>query len=208
MLTKHFFETTRGRIVALLRRGALSADDIAQQLGLTANAVRAHVTAMERDGLVRRVGQRPGATRPSHLFALTGEVEQLLSRAYLPLLMQFVHVFTAALPARQVERLMREAGTALARELTGGKRPSGRLAVRVNAASDLMNRELGAVTHVEQNGGYVIRGSTCPLAALTGKHPAVCLAMESLLVQAIGANVHECCERTGRPRCCFEVARR
>jgi predicted ArsR family transcriptional regulator len=61
------------------------------------------------------------------------------------------------------------------------------------------------VTHVEGNGGYVIRGVAGPLAALTGKHPAVCLAMESLLTELIGATVHECCDRSGRPQCCFEI---
>jgi predicted ArsR family transcriptional regulator len=75
----------------------------------------------------------------------------------------------------------------------------------VSAASDLLNNELGAVTHVERNGGYVIRGVGCPLAALTGKHPAVCLAMESLLAEIIGVSIHECCDRTERPKCCFEI---
>jgi hypothetical protein len=75
----------------------------------------------------------------------------------------------------------------------------------VMAASDLLNEQLGAVTHVEQNGGYVIRGESCPLSALTGKHPAVCRAMESLVKEFVGASVHECCERAQRPRCCFEI---
>jgi predicted ArsR family transcriptional regulator len=76
---------------------------------------------------------------------------------------------------------------------------------RVTAASELLNEQLGAVTHVEQNGGYVIRGEGCPLSALTGKHPAVCRAMESLVKELVGASVHECCERAQRPRCCFEI---
>jgi hypothetical protein len=35
------------------------------------------------------------------------------------------------------------------------------------------------LTHVEGNAGIVIRGTGSPLAALTGKHPGVCLAMAS-----------------------------
>ena len=54
-------------------------------------------------------------------------------------------------------------------------------------ASEMMNEQLGATTHVEGNGGYVIRGFGCPLAALTGKHPGVCLAMESLVAEVVGA---------------------
>ena len=77
--------------------GALTVDDLATKLRLTPNAVRAQITAMERDGVVRRVGRRAGTTRPSHLFELTPEVEQLLSRAYIPLLTHLVGVFARRL---------------------------------------------------------------------------------------------------------------
>ena len=164
------------------------------------------MTAMERDGVVRRVGRRPGTTRPSHLFELTPEVEQLLSRAYIPLLTHLVGVFAGGLPPDQVDTLLRQAGKSLADELTIGKRLSGGLRSRVSLASELLNEQLGAVTHVEENGGYVIRGAGCPLSALTGKHPAVCLAIESLVERIVGASVRECCDRTGRPNCCFKIA--
>lgn len=72
-------------------------------------------------------------------------------------------------------------------------------------ASRLLNEQLGALTRVEQNGALVIRGAGCPLSALTGKHPGVCLAMESLVGEIVGAPTHECCVRDGRPRCCFEI---
>jgi predicted ArsR family transcriptional regulator len=205
MLRKQLLDTSRGRIVTLLQRGGLTVDDIASELGLTANAVRAQITAMERDGVVQRVGRRPGTTRPFHVFQLTPEVEQLLSQAYVPLLTQLVQVFASALPTEQVDALMREAGKGLASELPFSRRSSGNLRTRVSAASELLNKELGAVTHVESNGGFVIRGAGCPLAALTGKHPAVCLAMESLLMEVMGVQVNECCDRAGRPKCCFRI---
>jgi predicted ArsR family transcriptional regulator len=208
MLTKHFFESTRGRIVALLRERESTVDELSTRLQLTGNAVRAHVTAMEREGVVRRIAQRPGATRPSHVFALTTEIEHLLSRAYLPLMTQFVHVCTTALTAGQVEQLMRDAGRGLARELTRGLSAAGRLPARISAASDLMNEELGAITHVEhveKNKRYKIQGVACPLSALTGKHPSVCLAVASFLSAVTRARVRECCDREGKPRCCFDV---
>jgi len=205
MLTKPLLDTTRGRIVTRLQRSELTADDLATQLGLTANAVRAHLTAMERDGIVRRVGTRAGTTRPAHLFELTPEVEQLLSRAYVPLLLQMVDVFVHALPARQVNALVRRVGGGLAATLSGGRKPSGSLEARVRQVSTLLNEQLGALTHVERNGGYVIRGAGCPLSAVTGKYPGVCLAMESAITEIVGSRARECCERDGRPRCCFRI---
>lgn len=205
MLRRQLLDTSRGRIVALLQRDELTIDDIASQLQLTANAVRAQVTAMERDGVIQRVGRRAGSTRPAQVFALTSEIEQLLSRAYVPLLTQLVRVFSARLPARQVEALMREAGRGLAHELTPTKGSSRTLRDRVFEVSELLNEQLGAITHVTENGGYVIRGRGCPLAALTGKHPAVCRAIESLVHEVLGVAVRECCDRNGRPCCCFNI---
>ena len=205
MLRQQLLDTSRGRIVTLLRPGGLTADDIAAKLKLTTSAVRAQLAGMERDGVVQRVGQRPGTTRPSQVFELTPEVEQLLSQAYVPLLAQFVRVFTRGLPTTEVNALMGDAGKALAEELLAGKKPPGSLRARVAFVSDLMNTQLGAVTHVESNGELVIRGAGCPVAALTGKHPAVCLAMESFVGEIVGAPTRECCDRSSRPRCCFEI---
>lgn len=205
MLRQQLLDTSRGRIVTLLRLGPLTADEIAAKLKLTASAVRAQLTAMERDGVVQRMGHRPGTTRPSQVFELTPEVEQLLSEAYVPLLNQLVRTFSRGLPTKAVNALMRDAGKGLAEELSGGKKTVGPLRTRVMQASRLMNDQLGAVTHVEGNGELIIRGAACPLAALTGKHPAVCLAMESFLTEMVGVPARECCERSGRPKCCFEI---
>ena len=207
MLRKQLLDSSRGRIVTLLRRGPLTADDIASTLRLTRSAIRAQITSMERDGVVRRAGQRPGTTRPSHVFELTPEVEQLLSTAYVPLLTQLVDVFAAGLPAIQLEAMLRQAGKQLAEELSRGQRPAGSLETRVAIASEMMNDQLGATTRVETNGAYVIRGFGCPLAALTGKHPGVCMAMESLVAEVVQVPVHECCDRSERPHCCFEIRR-
>jgi predicted ArsR family transcriptional regulator len=203
-LRQQLLDTSRGRIVSVLRTAGRTADDVARQLGLTRSAIRLQLTAMERDGVVQRVGKRPGPTRPSYLYELMPEVEQLLSTAYIPLLTHLVDVCVEALPPRHVEGLLRRTGERLARDLPGKKVNGGRK-VRVATASQLMNEHLGALTHIEGNGQLTIRGASCPLSALTGKHPGVCLAMESLVAEIVGGPVRECCDRTGRPQCCFEI---
>src|SRR3954470_17974490 len=120
MLRHQLLDTSRGRIVTLLQRGGLTADEIATQLSLTPNAVRAQLTGMERDNVVQRTSRRPGTTRPSHVFELTPEVEQLLSQAYVPFLTHLVQLFSNALPAADVDRVMRDVGKAFAKELPIG----------------------------------------------------------------------------------------
>lgn len=204
-LRKQLFDTSRGRIVALLRAGTRTTDDVARELSLTPSAVRMQLSAMQRDGVVRKIGKRPGTTRPSYVFELTPEIEQLLSKAYVPLLTHLVDVFAETLPADQLEALLRRTGIRIAQELSKGKRIAGSVKSRAKAASEMLNVHLGAATHVESNGEIVIRGVDCPLAAVTGKHRGVCLALESLVMEIVGVPVHECCDRRERPKCCFEI---
>ncbi|SRR6266508_273530 len=199
--------SSRGRIVAILQRGALTADEMASKLGLTATAIRAQITSMQRDGIVQRAGQRLGATRPSQTFELTLEVDQLLSGAYLPLLLELVRQSAARFSTRQLKELMRNTGRGLAAALARSTIPDAPFAARVTAVSALMNDQFGSTMKVEKaNGRYTLQGYGCPLAALTGNHPAVCLAIESLIGVLLDGDVRECCDRTQRPRCCFTIA--
>lgn len=207
LLHREFLRSSRGRIVQMLRRGADTVDKIAAKLNVTPNAVRAQLAAMERDGLVRRSGQRRGATRPFHLFELTPQLEQLLSGAYVPLVTHLVRLVSERESPHRVEKLMRQVGHALAADLPAKGVRSGSLHSRLLAASQLLNEELGAVTDVTRsNRHFVIRGRGCPLAALTENHPGVCLAIETLLADLLDDfEVRECCDRVGKPRCCFKV---
>ena len=51
-----FFESTRGRIVVLLRRSGRTVEELARALGLTDNGVRAHLAVLERDGIAAAAG--------------------------------------------------------------------------------------------------------------------------------------------------------
>jgi predicted ArsR family transcriptional regulator len=89
---RQFGGTTRGHVVALLRRGRRSVEELATALGLTDNAVRAQLTTLERDGLVNAAGvRRPGtAGKPATLYEVAPGAEVLFSNAYAPALAALV----------------------------------------------------------------------------------------------------------------------
>src|SRR6266496_4119842 len=76
-----FFASTRGRIVTLLRRNSRTVEELAQELTLTDNAVRAHLATLERDGIVQQRGVRRGSGKPSYIYDLTPEAEYLFPKA-------------------------------------------------------------------------------------------------------------------------------
>jgi predicted ArsR family transcriptional regulator len=54
-MDERFFDSTRGQIVMMLRGATRTVDELAKELELTDNAVRAHLTTLERDGLVKQI---------------------------------------------------------------------------------------------------------------------------------------------------------
>jgi len=196
---------TRRRIIDLLRQSALTANELAAELTLTHNAVRAHLAGLQGDGLIREAGLRRGETRPSVLYELVPRADAVFSRAYVPFIAQLLKVLGERMSKAELDELMRSVGTGLAAEWP---RLNGDLAQRVTAAS-LLLQELGALTEVDSsNGGFVLRGYGCVLGEAVHGRPEVCRAVESLIAQLVQARVKQCCERGEHPRCCFEISPR
>ena len=201
--TPEGLKSTRGRIVNLLRQSGLTANEIAARLSLTHNAVRAHLVALQRQGLVCEAGWQRGVSRPAVIYEVVPEAEAIFSKAYIPFVGHLVRVLRERLRQSELDEIMHLVGRRLASDWP---RLRGDLSQRVGAALALLE-ELGALNELEKlNGGYVIRGHGCLLAAAVHGRPEVCRAMESLLAELLEAPVRECCERGERPRCCFEVA--
>jgi predicted ArsR family transcriptional regulator len=194
--------STRGRIVTLLRQSGLTANEIAAHLGLTHNAVRGHLAALLREGLVREGGRQRGVSRPAVVYEIVPEAEAAFSKAYIPFVAHLLRILRERLPQGELDEIMHLVGRRFASEWP---RLRGDLPQRVEAAS-LLLEELGALNTVERlDGGLVIRGYGCLLASAVHGRPEVCRAMESLLAELLEAPVRECCERGERPRCCFEI---
>ena len=196
-------EGTRGRIIDLIRRSPTTVTDIATHLGLTYNAVRGHLSSLERDGLVRTGALRRVGTKPSAVYELAPGVDDALSRAYMPFASHLVRALSERMSEADLDQIMRDVGDRLATELP---RPRGTITQRVEGAAALL-QELGAPNEIERDGSTLrIRGFGCLLSAAVNQRPHVCRAMESLLTALLATPVEECCDRGDRPRCCFAIA--
>jgi predicted ArsR family transcriptional regulator len=197
-----FFASTRGQIIALLRRSSRTVDELAQALDLTHTAVRTHLAALERDGLVQQRSERRGSGKPSSVYDLMPAAEYLFPKSYDQLLDQLLDVLGEHLPADEVETFMREVGRRMAAQW---KIPPGELRMRLEAGAEVFN-ELGGLMERETEGETLcIIGYRCPFAAEVREHPEVCDLAETLLSELVGVPVQEHCERTGPVPCRFVV---
>jgi predicted ArsR family transcriptional regulator len=203
-LDERFFDSTRGRVVSLLRGKSGTVTELAEKLGLTDNAVRAHLLSLERDGLIRQSGVQRGARKPHFAYELTEEAERLFPKAYDALLNQLITTLKGRLPPSAIEDVLREVGRSLAgRHASDGA--SDDLEGRLQNALEVL-KALGGTPSVEREGGQlVIRSGGCPLAAAVVEHPEVCELAEALVAELVGLPVRESCHRGESPRCRFEI---
>jgi predicted ArsR family transcriptional regulator len=200
--SQRFFTSTRGRIVTMLRRTSCTVDELAQTLGLTDNAVRAHLTTLERDGFVKQRGVRRSSGKPAHLYDLAPEAEQLFPKPYGTILHELLEVLSQHMSSNEVETLLREVGRRIALRWNV---PSGDPQTRLEAAVEILNK-LGGMAELEMcDDQYCIRGYSCPLAAAVPGHPEVCRLAETLLTQLVDLPIQEQCDVSETPQCCFVV---
>ncbi len=198
---QRFFESSRGRVLTLLRRGSQTVDELAAAIGVSDNAVRPHLASLERDGIVRQRGVRPTGPeggKPAYIYEVAPEAEQLFTKAYIPVLTQLVGVLEERMTPEALETLLREVG----RRLGAASSPRmGDLRARAESAAAVLT-ELGGVVDVEESeGALLLRGYACPLADAVRAHPSTCHLVESLVSEIVGRPMRECCEKGDRPRC-------
>lgn len=200
---RQYGSTPRGQIAMLLRAGPQSVEALAKELGVTDNAVRAHLATLEREGIVHAAGvRRDGSVgKPATLYAIAPEALELFSRAYSPMLVALLAELRqqTALPA--LRRLLRKVGRRMA-----PRAATGSLDGRVRAAAALLTDLGGAASVVKDDANYVIRGRGCPLASAVTACPETCRAVEQLLAEVTQARVTERCDRAGPPNCQFVVS--
>ncbi|MGH7481774.1 MAG: helix-turn-helix transcriptional regulator, partial [Longimicrobiales bacterium] len=106
---------TRTRLLRLVRSAALSIRELSDALGITDNAVRTHVAALERDGLVRSAGvARSTGGKPARLYELTPEAEELFPKAYAQVMVELLAVLREDAGEAGVAELLRRTGRRLA----------------------------------------------------------------------------------------------
>src|SRR5829696_2974922 len=180
--SQRIIETTRGRVLNLLRGGEMTTDELAAALRLTDNAIRAHLATLERDGLVQARGERREGRigKPATVYTVSPEVDSLFSKAYIPLLTSLLSALGERLPAQELSELLHDVGARLG---AGVAPSSGELSQRVSTASNLLN-QLGGLTSVEEveaGTRYNIQGCGCPIGVAVGERPEVCEAMVALV---------------------------
>ena len=193
--------------MTLLREYKWTVDELAQKLGLTDNAVRAHLATLERDGLIQQDGVRRSRRKPHHTYALTPEAEHLFPKAYDTVATQIITVLKSKISGSALTEVLRNVGRSLAIGHSSSVRPSDDTDTRIEEAAKALDAIGGSPRIEKEDGRIFIRSENCPLNAMVSVHPEVCLLAESMVAEIVGQEVRYRCIAGETARCSFEIIR-
>ncbi len=200
--------STRMEVLELLRRRqAQTAEAIASQLGITPNAVRQHLTHLERDGLVKSRPVRNKRGRPCLMFSLTDRADSVFPKRYGRLasmiLNELQHLGGPELVDDIFDRIAERSAEPLQTQLEGMDfdQKLERLVEWIARAGTLAEKQ-----EIEDGVRVIIHN--CPFRNTALKFPQVCTLTPRLLVKVLDATVsQEASIHRHDPFCSFIVQR-
>lgn len=191
---------TRQQIIELLVREDRTVQELADEIGVSDNAIRGHLAVLERDGLVaQRDLRRDTGGKPAALYTLSTEADELFPKAYAFVLTGLLSVLDEREGSDGVQKTLAEVGARAAVPAEGSAEE------RVHAAANLLRSLGGTVDVFRDERGWTLRGFSCPLSSVTAGDNRVCGLAEALVARTTGGSVVEVCEHGRRSRCAFDI---
>jgi DeoR family suf operon transcriptional repressor len=197
---------TRADILMELKRSRRSAKELAEQLGLSLNAVRHHLKELEADGLVEYEREQRGVGAPAHAYRLTTRAERLFPRRYeetlLLVLARVVEREGRQAAIEMLETRYRDLAARLRPELTGA--PEGERARIVTRA--LVEEGYMAEWRGSPQDGRLTEHN-CAIHSVAARFPEVCAAEARFFEETLGATVERRAHILGGCTACEYVVR-
>lgn len=203
-------EARRAVLYAVRRRGDATAEQVAQQLGITVSGARQHLTALADDGLVDSTEQKPDAPRRGRrtlVYFVTSQGDAIFPKAYgeltNELLGYVVDTDPEMLEAIFVKRRQRRIESAQER-----MRPLDTLAEQVHELTRILDEDgyMATIERVDED-TFLIVEHNCAIWAVAQQYGQAC-SSELDFIRAVlpGATVERTQHMVGGARhCAYEI---
>lgn len=201
-MSELFGERRRRLLRHLLRNKAgATVDELARSLGVTRTAVRQHLAALTRDGLVAPGAERVTGGRPVRLHVLTEAGREVFPRRYSWFARLLVEAIAREHGTSGLRTRLGRIAAAVIAQLPGSARAATDQHGKVAELSALMDQLGYDARKVRDVGGApTIEADNCVFHALAMQNPAVCQFDLALMSSFTGNKVelHECMAKGGQ----------
>jgi len=201
---------TRRAITKLLKtEGPIDSAQLAERLGLTAMAVRQHLYALQREGMVAAEERPVPIGRPAKYWRLTREADHLFPEAYAELSVALIDSVKDAFGPEGLERVL--TSRCARQRMDYGKRirPGDSVAKKLAELAKVRSEE-GYMAEVKRDadGSYLLVENHCPICAAANACQGFCATELDLFRSVLGPEVSiERAEHIigGDQRCVYRV---
>lgn len=210
-------------LVALKKAQPLSAHELGEQFGLTANALRRHLKALEDDGLVRYQREVRGVGAPVFTYSLTAAGEALFPRSYVQVLATALEAIRAQTGDAAVEAVLEaewkrladeavpvlealplEERVPLVAELLTAR---GYMGVALRATEDAEGAEGAEFARRSELPQFTLRIHNCAVREIVDRFPEACAVEAKYVDKLLGAPlVRGAHRRDGCSHCDYGVS--
>jgi predicted ArsR family transcriptional regulator len=202
---------TRGDIVNLLKRAdGQTADQLAAELGLSTMAIRKHLAALEREGLVESSSIRRPVGRPVRVYRLSEASDDLFPKQYDSIAVEFlsdlVHLDGPAKVDLLFNRRAERAFDYLRQRVSAARTFDDRVAALAAGMDDL-----GYLATWEKTGPgeYIVNQYNCAIQRVASSFPQACFYELETYRRLLDADVERSCHlMSGDHLCCYVIRQR
>ena len=207
-------EAKRRLLDELKRRGPITAGTLAEALGVSNEAVRQHLTALESLGLVTSAADAPaGRGRPPVRWSLTPEAHDLFPDRHADLTVELIGALRRTIGESGLSRVIEARGDdQVAAYRTSMPNGGGSVRARLDALARERTREgyMAEITR-EASGSYLLVEHHCPVCEAARACTGLCRGELDVFQRVLGDDVRV--ERTehllsGGARCVYRVTDR
>lgn len=204
---EHILKYSRSLIVDLLKgNGAMSAEQLAESMGVSKVCVRRHLELLERDGLICYDKQRRERGRPRYIYRLSEKARCLFPQSYDEMAREILSQVERQFGAEGLGKVLAGRSDDLIEQMRNDLSGLG-FDDRVRMLAKLLTaRGYLADSRRQRDGSYRLRHRHCPMESLAISHPAICDEELRVYREAIGGEVmRECRIADGHRECAFRI---
>lgn len=190
------------------RNGSATIKELEELLGVTTNAVRQHLQALQADGYLERRQVNVGVGRPHHAYSISAKAHDLFACHCDDLALTLLEEVFALEGPERAGMLLGRVGDRLAQRYASSVRGEV-LQERVEQLADALYKR-GVLTDVEvEDENYIVlHAYNCPYHELAQEHRSICEMDEEVMRKILGSDVNLSeCMMDGHRGCSFVVSK-
>jgi DeoR family suf operon transcriptional repressor len=208
MTTTGLPSTKQDILQYLLKQGQATAQELAQALDISPQAIRRHLNELEAEALIAHHSVQSGMGRPQHIYQLSRQGKELFPHRYGEFAVSFLDTLVETVGETQVKEVLRKQWERKALEYRD-RLGTGSLKERMAKLVELRKQEgyMAELHQLEDREQFLLAEHNCAISEVAESYPSVC----GHELEMFGAVLPDCTiERThwinnGEHRCGYSI---